>query len=164
MPRVPNYSIEEYSYIHMSEDSHVKFGQWLDSINWQPLLDTTSPEEAVKILHSNYAAGIDQSYELKHRKKKSSEPEWMTDWIRENISSRRKIFKNDQGRSDRWGLLKKKTATEVKKRKRGHDKFVLAKFEAESNPGKFFHHLNCLMGKNNGPRWTPMSMYPESDP
>ena len=59
--------------------------------------------------------------------------------------------------------IKKKTAAVIKKRKSNYNAFVLKKFENEKNPGKFFHHLKCLEGKNLGPRWSPTDMFPGED-
>ena len=88
----------------------------------------------------------------------------MTDWLRKQIESRRKVFKTDEKRTARWKVMKRKTAANVKKRKKKLNDNILSKFENESNPGKFFHHLNCLMGKNSGPRWSPTQMYPGETP
>ena len=72
---------------------------------------------------------------------------------------RRQVFCTDKKRSDRWKTLKRKTTAAVKKRRKKHE-YVLAKFENESNPGKFFHHAKCLIGKNTAPAWSPMRMFP----
>ena len=163
MPRVPTYKIEKYSYRHLSEEAHLKFGKWLETIDWQPVLGTDSANEATAALHSIFEQGLETAYEYKTRKKKTSEPEWMTDWLRQDIEDRRKVFKTDQKRSPRWKILKKKTAAAVKKRKKKLNDNILSKFENETNPGKFFHHLHCLMGKNSGPRWSPTQMFPGED-
>ena len=84
----------------------------------------------------------------------------MTDWIRELIEDRRKIFKTDKGRSQRWHSLKKKTSRIVKKRKKNHDNRILEKFQNEMNPGKFFEHINSLLAVNET-RWSLCSVFPE---
>ena len=37
-------------------------------------------------------------------------------------------------------------------------------FDNETNPGNFFKHIDCLLGKNTKPRWTLLSMYPGASP
>ena len=140
----------------------MKFGEWLEHIDFRPVTESSSPSEAVERLHDLFAEGIN-SYKEITRKKKSSEPEWMADWIVNDIEDRRKVFKTDQGRSSRWRAIKKKTAAVIKKRKSNYNAFILKKFENEKNPGKFFHHLKCLEGKNLGPRWSPTDMFPGED-
>ena len=164
MARVPTYNIESYSYRHITEVANKKFGEWLSTISWQPVLASESCNTATVALHKIFQDGLDAAYELKTRKKKTSEPEWMTDWLRKQIENRRKVFKTDKKRTARWKIIKKKTAKNVKKRKRKFNANILKKFEDESNPGKFFHHLNCLMGKNSGPRWSPTQLYPGETP
>ena len=69
-------------------------------------------------LHNKWKEGMDSSFEYKTRVKKSSEPPWMADWIREIIKDRRKIFHTDKGRSPRWQKQKKRTRRIVKERKK----------------------------------------------
>ena len=159
MPKVPSYSIEEYSYRHLCEESHVHFGMWVRGVSWQPVLDATDVNTAVSYLHSIFENGLNEAYEIKYRKKKSSEPTWMPEWLRNDIQARRQVFNTDQGRSDRWRILKKRTAKLIKKRQKKNNEMIIAKFDAESNPGKFFEHLKSLAGKNVS-RWSPQQMFP----
>ena len=96
----------------------------------------------------------------KTRKKKTSEPTGMTDWLRDEIEDRRKVFKTDMKRSDRWKVMKKRITRQVKKRKKKNDEYILQKFEAKTNPGKFFHHLQCLTENSIKEKWSPMQLYP----
>lgn len=117
MPRVPDYSIEEYSYLHLTEEGH----------------------------------------------NKSSEPPWMMDWLRDDIAARRRVFRTDQTRSERWNELKRQTNTAVKKRWKNFHELVIKKFEEEKNPGKFFQHVKSLTSKNAGTKWNPKQMFPGLD-
>ena len=87
----------------------------------------------------------------------------MTNWIRDGIKDRRRIFRTDRGRSDRWRLAKRRTNKAVRKRRKNHDKLVLDKFKNEKNPSKFFEHIKCLSGKNTAPAWSPSQLYPGLD-
>ena len=161
MPRVPSYSIQTYTYDHLTEDGHQMFGEWLrNEADWSLLLKADDVNSAVSELHSKYAEAVAECYQRKTRKKKSSEPYWMTDWLRKDIAARRKVFKTDKKRTVRWKLLKRRISRQVKKRKKKHNDFVIGKFERETNPGKFFHHLQCLMGNEVKERWSPTQMYP----
>ena len=88
----------------------------------------------------------------------------MTDWLRDLIKDRRKVFHSDHGRSTRWKMLKKRTARIVKKRRRKFDANIIDKLESETNPGNFFKHIGGLLGTNEKPRWTPCDMYPNLPP
>ena len=164
MPRVPSYTVQNYSYFHQTEESHKKMGQWLRTVDWSPINGATSTEAAVEFLHSKFSQGQRECYEEKTRKKKSSEPVWMADWIRDLIEDRRKIFQTDRGRSERWKVVKKRTSKIITKRKKKCDQFILEKFRRENNPGKLFHHVDCLLGNNTKPRWSPTEMFPEKTP
>ena len=160
MPRVPSYSVQSYTYKHLTEESHEAFGNWIANNNWEAVLESKDPDSAVETLHEEFEKGINASYKTITRNKKSSEPAWMSDWLRDEIEDRRKVFKTDQKRSNRWKALKDKISRSVRKRKKKHNEFILDKFNNESNPGKFFHHLQCLLSNNNKEMWSPMSMYP----
>ena len=84
----------------------------------------------------------------------------MSDWLRKDIRSRRRIFRSDQGRSDRWQAFKKKLLTKIKKRRRTYNEFIIKKFDNENNPGNFFAHLKTLLSHNDTNKWSPTQMYP----
>ena len=163
MPRVPSYKIESYSYRHLTQDSHQLFGQWLGGVDWSPVLAEKDVDRSVEKLHAIYEEGLQTAYTLKSRTKKSSEPPWMSDWLRKDIATRRRVFRNDTKRSDRWKVLKRQTAAAVKRRRKRHNEYMLAKFDTEQNPGNFFHHVKGLVGKNESSRWSPTQMYPGRD-
>ena len=160
MPRVPSYNIEKYTYFHMTAEGHEAFGKALSRETWDTITECTDVNRAVDNLQAFFQKTMEVCYEKKTRKKKSSEPNWMTDWLRDEIEDRRKVFKTDEGRSDRWKVLKRRVARQVKKRKEKNDEFILQKFEEETNPGKFFHHLQSLMSNQVKERWSPFQMYP----
>ena len=67
------------------------------------MAEQKSTTEMVGVLHRELKESVDKCFakKQKQRKKKSSEPPWMTDWIRDLISNRRSIFKTDEKRSHR---------------------------------------------------------------
>ena len=128
------------------------------------MAEQQSTTEMVDVLHRQLKEGVDKCFVKKQRRKKSSEPPWMTDWIRDLISNRRTIFKTDEKRSLRWKQVKNRVRKIVRRRKKRFDDHILAKFEADTNPGNFFKHIDGLLGANTKPRWSPMDMYPSHKP
>ena len=66
----------------------------------------------VNELHCRFKDGMAKSYEFKTRRKKSSEPCWVTDWIRIIIEKKRHAFRTDWHRSDRWKCIKRRNNLE----------------------------------------------------
>ena len=132
MPKVPAYNIQNYSYYHLDGEGEKKFGQWLDNYNWTGVLQAVGPDQAVEQLHLAFEEGVKQSSEYKTRKKKSSEPNWMAEWLRDLIKDRRRVFRSDGFRSERWKTIKKKMVVSVKKRRSKCNQFILNKIEAET--------------------------------
>ena len=93
MKRIPEYIIEQYEYYHHTKQGDVKFGEWIGRQDWRDIYREPNINKKVDILHDIFNEGMAESYEWKSRKKKSSEPAWMTDGIRDMIKKRRKLFK-----------------------------------------------------------------------
>ena len=77
------------------------------------------------------------SYEFKSRQKKTSEPPWMTDWIRSLIVDRRKVYKTDGDRLARWKLMKGRIQRMVQKSKTGYHEYVIEKFSNQTDLSNF---------------------------
>ena len=58
------------------------FGKWAARADWSQIAHAQSTTAVVEELHQNLAKAMDECFTLKHRKKKTSEPVWMTDWLR----------------------------------------------------------------------------------
>ena len=65
-------------------------------------MDKTSIISLTSFTTDFFQETLEECYERKIRKKKTSEPSWMTDWLRDEIEARRKVYKTDQKRSERW--------------------------------------------------------------
>ena len=146
MPRVPSYEIQNYSYYHIEGEGDKKFGCWLDNQDWMPVLTAETPSLKTQELHRLFDQGMSECYEWKTRNKKSSEPVWMTDWLRELIKDRRKVFSTDGGfRSARWKAMKNKIIRIVKNRKKKYNDYVLTRFES-GDARDYFRNVRCLLG------------------
>ena len=74
--------------------------------DWAGVVGAKGVDAKVEALHLLYQKGTNFAYVLKSRKKKSSEPVWMTDGIRDMIKKRRKLFRRLKRRGN-WNSLKK---------------------------------------------------------
>ena len=92
MARVPEYVVEKYSYLHENQAGKNKFHDWMKKQSWQPVLEAVSPSDKVEALQALFREGESECFERKTRSKKSTEPPWITDEIRDWIRRRRKIF------------------------------------------------------------------------
>ena len=98
--------------VHETEAENKKFGSWLAHQDWRPVLRATDVDSKVGALHELFQEATSHSYEWKTRKKKTSEPVWMTDGIRDLIKRRRKLFKKLRRRGS-WLSLKNKISAVV---------------------------------------------------
>ena len=84
----------------MTPEGNACFGAWLDSKDFSSILHSNDPDGQVALLHSTFEEGMDGFFEWKMRNKKSSEPSWMADWIRDIISTRRKVYRKKWRKTD----------------------------------------------------------------
>ena len=164
MQRVPSYTTESYSYYHVDEQRIRSFGNWWNKQDLTSIYNCDSSTDMVRALHTLFDAGMQANFEYKTRNKKSSEPCWMADWIRDLIKDRRRVFRTDGRRSARWRDFKKKTSKIVRSRRSKYNQQILTKFREDNNPGNFFKHVDGLLGNNNKPRWSLLALFPGSTP
>ena len=161
MSRVPDYRVEEYSYYQVNEEGSRKFGQWLVEQDWTGVTSVEAIDNKVEALHQLFQEGITHSFGFRTRKKKSSEPVWMTDGIRDMIRRRRKMFKKMKRRGN-WRVLKDRVSAIVEERKKVNNERILEGFLNNKNPRDFHRAVKKLLGENEPPRWKPQQMYPEA--
>ena len=164
MPKVPQYDIESYSYYCITEEGADKFGDWIKSVSdkgWHEIRSGVSVNEKVDRLHSSFASAMEQCFEYKTRKKKSSEPVWMADWIRDLIARRRKVFKK-QKRGASWLTFKAKTNDIIDKQRSIHYDRLRSKLLDGSSKG-FHVYVNALLSGNGPKRWNVRSLAPEKN-
>ena len=112
----------------------------------------------VDALHNSFEEAVQDCFDTKFRKKKSSEPVWMTDEIRDLIRKRRKLFRRMKRRG-RWIFLKKLMEEKIKKKKKGHARHVKQKF-LDGDSRSFFRSVTSIMKGNEEEMWDIRSLFP----
>ena len=118
MQRVPSYEIEQYEYYHVDQKGRDAFEDWASKETWHEVFSEKSPSAKVEALERSFERAMARCFTKKKRKKKTSEPPWMTQEIRQWIVRRRAIFKR-YGRNSLWKKLKKRTKEAIKSEERG---------------------------------------------
>ena len=106
IPRVPQYQVEEYTYLKQTDEGDSKLAEFLKGQDWDELMQGKSSNEMVNELHRVFDEGMEASYKRMKSSKKSSEPPWMTNGIRRLIKRCRAVFRK-LGRNQVWKKLKK---------------------------------------------------------
>ena len=102
---------------------------------------------------------MQRSFTKKKRKRKSTEPSWMTEKIWQWIVRRRLLFKRC-GRNVAWKRMKRKTARAIKRRKTGYATHLREKFVNNTASGGFHHCVKSILNGNNAQKWKVGDMYP----
>ena len=112
----------------------------------------------VEIFHSIMGEGMDRFFELVTKTKKSSEPSWMSSYIRNLIKKRRKIFRR-QGRTEKWKQLKRKTESLIKERRDCFNAHTREKFLASKSSKDFHRGIKAFLSTEQGVPWDPRDMF-----
>ena len=83
-------------------------------------------------LHDTFEKGLNLCFPLRTRKKKSIEPVWMTDEIRELIRKWRRLYRRVR-RKGKWLELKALTTYKIVERKKDHAKYVADMFVTQKD-------------------------------
>ena len=162
MPRVASYQVKQYSYTRITDQGLQKFGEWLKSRDWHEVKDATSTTDKVGALHTLFADGVAQCFEERTRKRKPTEPVWMTDEIRDLIRKRRRLFKRVK-RKGNWILLKKIVERKVTERKKGHAELVREKLVEQKSVKNFHKSISTIMRGNEQEAWTIRHLFPDME-
>ena len=136
IPRVPEYTIQKYTYLKRSPEGDQKLLDKIKDQNWTTLMTKSCPTDIVQGLHLLVETWKEECYERKTMKKKSSQPQWMTPAIEKLIQRRRAIFRKF-GRNVVWKKMKRRTVKIIKKRRAYYNK--LKKDKLMSASSKDFH-------------------------
>ena len=109
-------------------------------------------------LHVLFDRAVSDCFQLKYRKKKSSEPVWMTDEIRDLIRKQRRLFKRLKGKG-RWLILKKITKEKIKKPKSGHVGLDRERF-LDGRTKDFYKSVSSIMNGNEKEVWDIRTLFP----
>ena len=93
IPRVPNYTVKEYTYLRQTKKGDTKLRDRLNNMDWTVLERLPDPESMVRKLHEVFKTSMEECYTRMTRKKKSSEPAWMDETVRKLIARRRAIYR-----------------------------------------------------------------------
>ena len=110
-------------------------------------MSQASSTDMTQKLHETFGEGMVEAFELITRRKKTSEPVQMADWIREMIRKRRAIFRKE-GRSDNWKAMKEKTRNIIEKYRETYNSEMREKFLSAKDPRVFYSYVQALLSEN----------------
>ena len=102
------------------------------------------------------------SFETKCKKKKSTEPVWMTEEIRGLIKKRRRLYRRIK-RTGQWKEIKVLVALKVAECKKGHGEYVRQKFKDDKDSQNFYRSVNAIMKGCEQETWDVWSLFPNED-
>ena len=162
IPRVPEYTIQKYSYVKQTDEGDLKFRQIMETTNWEEVTKLDHPNTMVNKLHEIFEKATSESYKTITTTRKSNQPQWINQRVLELIAQRRAIFRRE-GRSEAWKRMKKKTRSIIKRRKAFFNKQKREKMLASDS--KAFHkNVKSFVTDEKAKHWSPLDMFPDLKP
>ena len=162
MPRVPEYTIEKYSYIKQTDEGDAKLMKMLGETDWRKVTAQTTPTDMVDELHTIFKEAMNKCYDTITTVRKSTQPQWINSYVIDLIAQRRAIFRRE-GRSDAWKRMKKKTRAIIKRRKARFNKRKREKMLGADS--RTFHKtVKSFVTDEKSKHWSPTHMYPGLKP
>ena len=123
-----------------------KFGAGLLNADWSEFHEDGDPDILAERLESVLSNLVNDCFPEKTHKIKSSDDPWITEEIRDLITTRRRVYKKEK-RSAYWKRIKKESSDLIKKEKRCFfDKFKM-KAQEENNPSLYYKAIRMLKDK-----------------
>lgn len=70
MQRVPSYQVEEYEYLHKTEDGRKKFAAWTERQSWTDVTQAVTSTEKVEAFERIMSVGMEECFERKKEEEK----------------------------------------------------------------------------------------------
>ena len=161
-PRVEQYQVRSFTCTRVTDEGILAFGKWLTKQTWNEVYSATTADAKVSALHAAFNRGVSECFEKRFQKRKTTEPPWMTDAIRDMIRKRREVYKADEGRSLQWLSFKKRIAKIVKERKKTFYKQLRDKFTGAESSRNFYKNVNGILRGYEQEHWDVRTMRPGS--
>ena len=159
MPRVPEYTVQKYSYVKQTKEGDLKFSEILKDFNWKSVTQAQTATQMVGELHAVFDSAMTDSYETRQNTRKSNQPPWINQYVLKLIFKRRTVFRRE-GRSDEWKKLKKRCRNVIKHRKAFYNKHKKEKMMGASSHS-IHKCVKAMASDEKAKQWSPRQMYPE---
>ena len=157
IPRVPQYTKQVYEYVQRTKEGDEQMRTYLRQQHWTKVTDQHTTDLKVARLHQIIQNGIEKAYKLVKRTKKSSEPQWMSPYIRRRIKRRRAVFRR-AGRCETWKKLKSKTQRIIDKRGTHFNKIKKDKLLGE-NKQNFHACVKAFVNDDKTATWDVKTLF-----
>ena len=163
--RKERYRWLKYSYRYLNEESSGKFGEWITSKDWSHLVQTEGSCNKADMYQNELNWAISNFFPLITIKRRNIDPPWINDKIRKLIRIRKRIFKDEGGRTENWKKMKKRVNELIEKRKKTYQDSQRIKLLADDAERNFFRNTKNYMSKQRPVPFNVMNMFPaKSEP
>ena len=117
LPKLRSFEWTTHQYRYYNDDSVDKFGRWLASHDWAPLVQTQGSNNKAEMYQETITAALEEFFPLIRVRRKTNDCPWINNRIHKLIGRRRGVYRRE-GRSKKWRRLKKLADDMIRNRNR----------------------------------------------
>lgn len=157
IPQERNFVWERKTTRKHTQQAVTEFGRRMDATDWDAILladGDGNPDDMIKALEKHVQTATDELFPLQTVRKRSNEPEWVSNGIRRLSKQKKRVYKRE-GKSNLWFSLSDRIQTQLEANK---ERFVAKATEA--GPRAFYNGIRKLAAKTQPQEWSLMDMFP----
>ena len=105
-----------YAYRYNNEASANKFGEWLAHKDWTELYKLETSDEQAESYQADMNWAIENFFPLRTIKRRNIDPPWINGHVKKMIKTPKKIWRDNEGRTEEWKKMKDRTDELIDKR------------------------------------------------
>ena len=158
--RRDRYRWLSYSYRFNNADSRKLFGDWIVQKDWSELLQTLTSDAKAELYQKEINWAIESFFPLRTTKRRSIDPPWITGAVKKLIKGRKRVFKETEGRTNEWKVVKKKVEDLIKKRCKRYQDKQKAELLSDDGGRVFFKQTKTYLSKQRPKPFDVQDMFP----
>ena len=128
--------------------------------DWTDVLTARGSEAKTKIYQKAIEAAIEDFFPLRTIKRGSTDPTWINAHVKHLIKSKKRIFKEDRRRSDKWKAMKKRIEKLIEKRRKVFQDSQRLALLADDEGRNFFKNTKNYVSKSRPKPFDVMDLFP----
>ena len=160
LKRKPKYKWLKYSYRYNNNASAVKFGEWLACKDWSYMDGLQGSDKKAEAYQADIGWAIENFFPLRVVKRRDIDPPWINGQVKKLVRTRKRVFKDTEGRTTGWRVWKDRTEALIEKRKRVYHESQKKALLAPDADDNFYKNTKNYMSHERPRPFDVMDMYP----
>ena len=156
--RFHQFKIKKYQIRKVTKKGKDGFIAEFKKVDWSPIYEISGADGRNEFFYGIIMTLMDKYFPIKSFKVKNTDLPWMTDWLRNKIKRRNKLYK-ETGKSDAWRVLKLEIIRDLETLKKAYFNKECQKLSEPGSHRISFSALKNLKCSGKQEEWVVFDMY-----